>query len=89
MERSEQRSARNSLPTGYTDAPGIVPEQRGQGLYLPLLLTAMRWLRDQNCDFMKLESWSDDQDTLALYHNAGFETLRQETSYRLDVKRET
>lgn len=38
-----------------------------------------------NCDFLELESWGDKPDTLALYQTAGFETLRQEISYRLDV----
>lgn len=72
-------------PIGYVDAPGVVPARRSEALYVPLLLTAMHWLRAQGIDAIRLESWGDDEATLRQYHELGFTTERRAISYRLNL----
>lgn len=79
---SEQRGHR----TGYIDAPGIVAEHRDKNLYLPLLLTGLHWLRAQGQMPIELESWGDSTHTLTAYQQTGFTIIRQEISYRRDLK---
>jgi GNAT superfamily N-acetyltransferase len=56
-EPSPDRSKINGVPTGYIDAPGIVPQHRRLDLYRALVLTGIRWLRDQGCTLVEMESW--------------------------------
>jgi ribosomal protein S18 acetylase RimI-like enzyme len=84
-ELSEQLTAQRSVPTGHIDAPGVVPEFRGAGLYLPLLLTLIHWLLPQQPAALELESWGDEPGTLALYRTLGFSVMKEEVSYRRDV----
>jgi len=72
-------------PTGYVDAPGIVPARREDDLYVPLLLTAMRWLRGQGVGAIGLESWGDDEGTLEQYRACGFTVTRRAISHRLEL----
>ena len=57
------------------DEPGIVPEHRAAGLHAPLVLTAAHWLRAQGERPIRLESWGDTADTVALYTSLGFTCL--------------
>jgi len=84
-ELSEQLTAQRGVPTGHIDAPGVVPEYRGAGLYLPLLLTLIHWLLPQGPAALELESWGDEPGTLALYRTLGFSVMKEEVSYRRDV----
>jgi RimJ/RimL family protein N-acetyltransferase len=59
---SEELSARRGRPTGYVDAPGVVPEHRHVELRLPLLLCAMRWLRENGGEVFELGSWGDSEE---------------------------
>ncbi|HLZ57629.1 MAG TPA: GNAT family N-acetyltransferase [Ktedonosporobacter sp.] len=81
----EALSARRGYCTGYLDSPGVVPEHRKQGLYLPLLLAAAQQIRSQEVIDIELESWSDSEETLALYQQVGFTTLRKELIYQRSV----
>lgn len=72
-------------PAGYVDAPGVVPARRDDDLYIPLLLTAMRWLRAQGIETIGLESWGDDEDTLRRYRALGFAIARRAISHRLEL----
>ncbi|HKT37368.1 MAG TPA: GNAT family N-acetyltransferase, partial [Ktedonobacterales bacterium] len=45
---------------GTVDAPGVVAEARGEGLYRPLLLHAIQWLAAERPDEITIESWGDD-----------------------------
>jgi ribosomal protein S18 acetylase RimI-like enzyme len=81
-EINEQLSARRGTRTGYLDAPGVVPEHRANGLYLPMLLHAARLVRDQEPVNIELESWGDDLHVLAQYQQVGFEIMNQQGMYR-------
>ena len=87
-EPSARLTARNGAPTANLDAPGVVPELRAQPLYAPLLLTAWRWARTRSPQpaMVELESWGDDPATLARYRELGFTLVRQQTSYRRDLR---
>jgi ribosomal protein S18 acetylase RimI-like enzyme len=85
-EVSRQLSAQRGEPTGYIDAPGVVPWRRLQGLYLPLLVTALDYLRAKQPAAIELESWGDDDQNLALYQVAGFDIARQSILYRLNLR---
>jgi ribosomal protein S18 acetylase RimI-like enzyme len=79
-------TAKHGAPTGYVDAPGVVPWRRLQGLYMPLLLTALQYLRPQHPATIELESWGDDVQNLELYQQAGFEVARKSVLYRLNLR---
>lgn len=75
------RTERYGEPIGYVDAPGVVPEHRQDGLYIPLLLVAMRRLREGAPKAIELESWGDAPETLAQYEALGFVVVRQAVAY--------
>lgn len=74
---------RDGVPTAYVDAPGVTPEHRAQGLYLPLLLAALSSLREKSPATILLESWGDADETLALYESFGFTTQRRSVAYEM------
>lgn len=78
----QQLSERRGKRTGYLDAPGVVPEQRTNNLYLPLLLHAAHWVRGQEPVDIEMESWGDDPGVLAQYQEVGFEKVQQQGIYR-------
>jgi len=79
---SEPLSLQLGKRIGYIDSVGVIPQHRAQGLYLPLLLTAMRWLRSLEPINFVLESWDDAEQTLTLYEKVGFKTTKEATLYR-------
>jgi mycothiol synthase len=74
--------------TALIDAPGVAPEYRAAGLALPLLLAVIRWLLPQKPAMLELEAWGDTPENLALYRELGFQTVREEISYRREVRDE-
>ncbi|GCE10688.1 GNAT family N-acetyltransferase [Tengunoibacter tsumagoiensis] len=68
------------------DAPGVVPEHRDKHVHLPLLLTAMHWLRSQGQHAVALQSWGDDEQTIANYRDIGFELLHHFLAYRKNLR---
>jgi hypothetical protein len=67
------------------DEPGIVPEHRAAGLHAPLVLTAARWLREQGHRPIRLESWGDSAETVAIYESLGFTLIEHDVSYVLEL----
>ncbi len=84
VEMSEQLSRKYGKPLGYVDSPGIVAEYRANDLYVPLLRTGVQWLRARERVDIELESWGDDERTLAQYQGLGFTIVRQARIYRLE-----
>ena len=83
-EISEQLSMKNGKQVGYLDAPGVVPEQRENNLYLPQLLHAAHWVRrqaSQTSIAIELESWGDSPQVLAAYQEIGFEEVKRQDIY--------
>lgn len=68
------------------DEPGIVPEHRAAGLHAPLVLTAAHWLRGQGQRPIRLESWGDSAETVALYTTLGFTLVEHEVSYVRELR---
>jgi GNAT superfamily N-acetyltransferase len=62
----------------WIDAPGVVPEERGNGLHLPLLAAALNHLKAKGSRAIWLVSCDDDPAWIADYRRAGFtmETTR-------------
>ncbi|HEX2350754.1 MAG TPA: GNAT family N-acetyltransferase [Ktedonobacterales bacterium] len=73
---------REDKMVGIVDAPGVVAEARGKGLYRPLLLHAIAWLAEERPDQIRVESWGDDPAVIAQYRDLGFSETRRETLYR-------
>ncbi len=84
-EPSTERSQKNGLPTGYIDAPGVVPQHRRLDLYRALVLTGVNWLRSQGQVMIEMESWGDKLEVLKMYRELGFTDLRQLICYRLEL----
>ncbi len=69
------------------DGPGVVPEHRHHKLQRPLVLTAMHWQRARSSKPVRLESWGDDEQTIALYRDLGFDLDQHYVAYRLNLAR--
>ena len=82
-EPSAERTLKNGRPTGYIDAPGIVPQHRRLDLYRALVLTGIKWLRDQGQVLVEMESWGDKLENLKMYRELGFKDIRQQVCYKL------
>ncbi len=83
VELSAERSKKNQAPTGYIDAPGVVPQHRRLDLYRALLLTGIHWLQGQGQSVIEMESWGDKLEVLKMYRELGFKDLRQLVCYEL------
>ena len=81
-EINEALSQLRGTRTGYLDAPGVVPEHRANGLYLPMVLHAVHLVRDREAVDIELESWGDDPQVLAQYQEVGFEVIHGLSIYR-------
>lgn len=68
------------------DQPGVLPEHRDDGLPVPLVLTAAHWLWSQGRQLIRLESWSDAAETVAIYEALGFALAEHEVSYMRDLR---
>jgi mycothiol synthase len=84
-EPSPERTLKNGIPTGYIDAPGVVPQHRRLDLYRALVLTGINWLRGQGQKIIEMESWGDKLEVLKMYRQLGFEDLRQQVCYQMDI----
>jgi mycothiol synthase len=84
-EPSPERSQKNGIPTGYIDAPGVVPQHRRLDLYRALVLTGIRWLHEQGQSLVEMESWGDKLEVLKMYRELGFTDLRQLVCYQMDL----
>ena len=89
VEPSAERSAKNGAPTGYIDAPGIVPQHRRLDLYRALLLTGIHWLQSRGQTIIEMESWGDKLEVLKMYRELGFKDMRQLVAYQLELKDRT
>ena len=84
-ELSPERTVKNGQPTGYIDAPGVVPQHRRLDLYRALVLNGINWLRVQGQVLIEMESWGDKLEVLKMYRELGFTDVRQLISYQLDL----
>jgi ribosomal protein S18 acetylase RimI-like enzyme len=89
VEPSPERTRKNGNPTGYIDAPGVVPQHRRLDLYRALVLTGINWLHNQNQTLIEMESWGDKLEVLKMYRELGFMDIRQLVSYELKLITET
>lgn len=85
VESSPERSLKNGKPTGYIDAPGIVPQHRRLDLYRALILTGIRWLHEQDQTLIEMESWGDKLEVLKMYRELGFKDMRQLVCYKVKL----
>lgn len=85
VEPSPERTLKNGVPTGYIDAPGIVPQHRRLDLYRALVLTGINWLRDQGQTIVEMESWGDKLEILKMYRELGFKDMRQLVCYQIKL----
>ncbi len=85
VEPSPERTFNNGTPTGYIDAPGVVPQHRRLDLYRALVLTGIRWLKDQGQAIIEMESWGDKLEVLKMYRELGFRDLRHLVCYQVTL----
>ena len=81
---AEQRaqSGVQSTAEGHINGPGLLPAHRDQGLHRPLIFTALQWQQARGCQTITLDAWGDDDQTIALYRELGFEPVQHLISYR-------
>jgi GNAT superfamily N-acetyltransferase len=85
-EMSDRLTTLRGEPTGLVDAPGVIPFRRRDGLYLPLLLTAARYLAVHDPSAIELESWGDEDRVLASFETIGFSVARRSVAHRLNLR---
>jgi mycothiol synthase len=86
-EPSAERTFKNGMPTGYIDAPGVVPQHRRLDLYRALVLSGIRWLHDQGQSIIEMESWGDKLEVLKMYRELGFTDIHQRVCYQFLIAR--
>jgi mycothiol synthase len=86
-EPSAERTLKNGKPTGYIDAPGVVPQHRRLDLYRALVLSGIYWLRHQGQSIIEMESWGDKLEVLKMYRELGFVDIRQRVCYQYLLSR--
>ncbi len=69
-------------PEDLVDEPGVAPEHRHHRLQRPMVLTALRWLRAHSRRPVRLESWGDTPETVALYEEIGFQLVEHAVSMK-------
>ena len=84
-EPSPGRTMKNGFPTGYIDAPGVVPQHRRLDLYRALVLTGINWLHQHGQTVVEMESWGDKLEVLKMYRELGFKDIRQQVCYQIDL----
>jgi mycothiol synthase len=85
VEPSPERTLKNGIPTGYIDAPGVVPQHRRLDLYRALVLTGIRWLYEQRQKLIEMESWGDKLEVLKMYRELGFKDIHQLVCYQKNI----
>jgi mycothiol synthase len=68
------------------DAPGLIHEHRHRGFQRFLTLAVMHWLRGQGARPITLEYWGDEENTLEIYRDLGFELVNQQITYRKEME---
>jgi mycothiol synthase len=68
------------------DAPGIIKEYRHRGFQRHLTLAVMHWLRERGSRPITIEYWGDDDDTLQIYRDLGFELVNQQITYYKEIQ---
>lgn len=68
------------------DAPGLIHEYRHRGYQRFLALAVMHWLRGEGVRPITLEYWGDEESTLEIYRDMGFELINQQITYRKELE---
>lgn len=84
-EVNADRSAANGCPTGYIDAPGLLPAYRSPETYRGLLRAGLAWLAGQGCAWVELEGWGEPPERLEMFAREGFSLLKHINAYSCRV----
>jgi len=68
------------------DAPGLIKEYRRQGFQRFLTLAVMHWLYEKGKRSITLEYWGDDENTIAIYRELGFELVNEQIAYHKELE---
>jgi mycothiol synthase len=68
------------------DAPGLIKEYRQRGFQRFLTLSVMHWLRGKATRPITLEYWGDDEQTITLYRQLGFELVNEQIAYEKELE---
>ena len=66
----------------WIDGPGVVPEERENGLHLPLLAAALHQLRSRGAGSTWLTTWDDDPAWIDDYRESGFNLQTTKTCWQ-------
>jgi mycothiol synthase len=83
---SSKRDDQGGERTHLLGAPGIAPAHRNRGLHRPMVLAAMHWLRSYAQTPIVLESYGDNEQTIAIYRDIGYVLDQHIVAYRRNVK---
>jgi mycothiol synthase len=82
----QNRPASTPAEDHLLGAPGIDPAYRSPELYRLLALTAAHWLRRYGPQAIRLESYGDEEQVIAIYQELGFSLDGRFLSYLYDLK---
>jgi mycothiol synthase len=68
------------------DAPGLIKQYRHRGFQHFLTLAVMNWLRGRGAHPITLEYWGDDENTIEVYRNLGFELVNEQMAYHKELE---
>jgi GNAT superfamily N-acetyltransferase len=68
--------------TDWIDGPGVVPEERGRGLHLPLLTAALRYVENRGARSALLIAFDEEPALIEDYRLAGFAHVETRTCWQ-------
>ncbi|HUF39949.1 MAG TPA: hypothetical protein VMN57_15595 [Anaerolineales bacterium] len=69
----------------WIDGPGVVPEERENGLHLPLLTAAMQHLESRGSRAVRLMAFDDDPSRIDEYRRIGFDLEATKTCWQMKI----
>ena len=83
--KPEDRQGENGQLLDLLDGPGVIQKYRSDGLQRQLVLAGIQCLRERGQHAIKLEFYGDDEKTLDIYRELGFEMTQQYIAYHKDL----
>jgi mycothiol synthase len=78
----QESEASDDPLTDEIEQPGVMPEHRQRTLYHSLVVTALSWLGTRERHAVLLQSWGDDEQTIAIYQEMGFLLMQRFLAYQ-------
>ena len=84
--KTQGKRDENNNSIDLLDAPGVIKKYRKQGYQRQLVLAGIQHLRQKGTRSVAIEFWGDDEKTLNIYRELGFELVNQFFAYHKELE---